>query len=165
MPNARILFVDDESRILDAVRRGMRGMAGEWDMDFAHDGLDALQVMQRNPADVVVTDMAMPAMDGETLIHHLTALYPDRGIVVLSGHWTHDQAHQRLGNLVRFLSKPTSIEMLIASIRETLSDVRLAQALTGAGSGRTNPRPAVEYLVTGSAADLPQGWVSAADDY
>ncbi len=53
----RILFVDDEARILDGVRRSMYCMRSEWHMRFATSGEAALRELAAEPADVVVSDM------------------------------------------------------------------------------------------------------------
>ena len=55
----RILFVDDEPLILEGLQRAFRPMRGDWDMLFADSGALALDVMAREPVDVVVSDMHM----------------------------------------------------------------------------------------------------------
>jgi CheY-like chemotaxis protein len=56
----RILFVDDEQLMLDALRDRLRKQRGQWDMVFALGGQEALAELERGPFDVVVSDMRMP---------------------------------------------------------------------------------------------------------
>ena len=59
----RILFVDDEPRILDGLRRMLHSMYREWEMTFVDSGQAALEEMGEEPFDVIVSDMRMPGMD------------------------------------------------------------------------------------------------------
>jgi len=60
----RILFVDDEPMILNGLQRTLRKMRHEWEMMFVSSATEALQILDANPMDVVVTDLKMPEMDG-----------------------------------------------------------------------------------------------------
>ena len=60
----RVLFVDDDVNVLFALRRTMHGMRNEWDMEFVSSAAQALQRLAAYPADVIVSDMRMPGMDG-----------------------------------------------------------------------------------------------------
>ena len=61
----RIIFVDDDENVGQAMRRMLRHMRNEWDMAFAASGEEALELMaQSEPFDIVVSDMQMPGMDG-----------------------------------------------------------------------------------------------------
>jgi len=82
----RVLFVDDEPRILEGLRRMLRSQRNEWEMAFAPGGGAALAIMEAAPFDVVVSDMRMPEMDGATLLTQVRNLYPQVVRIVLSGH-------------------------------------------------------------------------------
>jgi len=60
----RVIFVDDEPNVLSGLRRSLYGMREEWEMVFVSGGLEALQAMEKQPFDIIVTDMRMPMMDG-----------------------------------------------------------------------------------------------------
>ena len=60
----RIIFVDDESKVLSGLLRMLHFMRKEWDMTFATNGFDALEIMKKQAFDVIVSDMRMPGMDG-----------------------------------------------------------------------------------------------------
>lgn len=64
-PMKRILFVDDEPHVLDSLRDVMRGHRHQWRVEFASSGAEALAALAAEPADVVIADMQMPAVDGQ----------------------------------------------------------------------------------------------------
>ena len=68
----RILFVDDEPMILEAIQHGLRCMRAEWEVKFANSGAEALEMMGQIPFDIVITDMRMPGMDGAQLLERDT---------------------------------------------------------------------------------------------
>ncbi|OJX81285.1 response regulator [Magnetospirillum sp. 64-120] len=120
-----ILFVDDEPNVLSGIRRGLHKMEGHWTMLYATSGQQALDMLLTQPVAVVVTDIAMPAMDGETLIRRLYDQFPHVAVVVLSGHWTQQTSDLRVGPSVRFLSKPVNSAILTATIVQALRDACL----------------------------------------
>ncbi|MFO0795801.1 MAG: response regulator, partial [Candidatus Brocadiaceae bacterium] len=72
----RILFVDDEPKVLQELQRMLRSMHHEWDMKFATSGQEALEMLSKSPFDVIVTDMRMPCMDGAQLLREVMKRYP-----------------------------------------------------------------------------------------
>ncbi len=76
----RILFVDDESRVLEGLRRMLWSMRQEWDMVFVDSGPKALEEMARGNFDVIVTDMRMPGMDGAQLLREVKRINSRSGI-------------------------------------------------------------------------------------
>lgn len=144
----RILFVDDETRILDGIRRSMYSMRDEWRMRFANSGPAALEALAQEPADVVVSDMRMPNMDGSELLSDVMRLYPETVRVVLSGQAEPESIVRATRAAHQYLSKPCDALALKAAIARTqtlktiLSDDRLA---TLVGSVDTLPSPPRAY--------------------
>jgi len=126
-----ILFVDDEPNVRTAFRRSMDDLADEWTLLFAANGREALEIMSDQPVDVVVTDIAMPVMDGETLISHLYDRFPTVVPLVLSGHWTASMSQRRVGPSIRFHAKPISKDALVAAIRDAIKEARLTTFAQG----------------------------------
>jgi HD-like signal output (HDOD) protein len=108
----RILFVDDEQRILDGLRRMLHSKSQGWDIAFAGGGEQALALMAEQPFDVVVTDMRMPGMDGAALLKRVQELYPQTVRIVLSGHSDMEAALQTIPISHQFLSKPCNAETI-----------------------------------------------------
>lgn len=81
----RILFVDDEPRVLEGLQALLRKHRKTWEMHFAPGGEEALALLAKQEFDVVVTDLRMPAVDGMDLLLHLHTHHPHTMRVVLSG--------------------------------------------------------------------------------
>ncbi len=81
----RILFVDDEPNLLHGLQRILRPMRQQWEMHFAVNGREAMQLMEQTPCDVVVTDLFMPEQEGLETIIALRQTYPGTKIVAISG--------------------------------------------------------------------------------
>jgi YesN/AraC family two-component response regulator len=102
----RILFVDDEPRVLDGLRRLLRGQRAEWEMAFADGGESALSELARAPFDVIVTDMRMPGIDGAALLQVVKERHPQVVRVVLSGYAEPDVARAAAAIAHHYLLKP-----------------------------------------------------------
>lgn len=113
----RILFVDDEPKILTGLRRMLRSQRREWEMEFAHGGVEALKMLHAHPFDVVVSDARMPGMEGSELLEEVRHEFPDTVRIILSGQCNRDSVLRCAGVAHQFLSKPCSAEYLIAAIK------------------------------------------------
>ena len=135
----RVLFVDDESRVLDALRRMLHADRGRWEMAFAISGDAALQACEAGSFDIVISDMRMPGMDGATLLTHIRDRYPDTVRIVLSGNSEMESIMRAVPVAHRFLSKPCDISELRATIervcilRELLDNTSLRQVVGAVG--------------------------------
>jgi putative nucleotidyltransferase with HDIG domain len=132
----RILFVDDEINILDALKRMLRPMRSEWEMSFAPGGEAALPMLAAASFDVIVTDMRMPGLDGAALLEIVREKYPNMLRIVLSG-YTEMQASLRAVPVAhQFLAKPCDPQMLRAGIARATSlgevlDSKMLTSLVG----------------------------------
>ncbi len=133
----RILFVDDETGVLDGLRRMLRPHRKEWDMEFASGPEVALEMMQATPFDVIVSDMRMPGMDGAALLEVVREKYPSMLRIILSG-YTDLQASLRAVPVAhQFLLKPCDPESLRSGILRSTAlsamlDSRMLSTLVGA---------------------------------
>ncbi len=114
----RILFVDDEARILDGLRRSLRGVRGEWEMVFAEGGVAALRECAAQSFDVVVSDARMPGMEGAELLGDVRELYPDAARIILSGQCSRNSVLRCVGVAHQFLSKPCEPATLRSAVQK-----------------------------------------------
>jgi HD-like signal output (HDOD) protein/CheY-like chemotaxis protein len=145
----KVLFVDDEPHVLDGLRRNMHSMRDEWDMRFCSGSVGALQQLELEAADVVVSDMRMPGVDGSQLLAQVKRRYPQTIRFILSGQAERDAVIRATRNAHRYLSKPCDALALKAAIARALSLKRLMADDTLAeivGNVATLPSPPGAYL-------------------
>ncbi len=118
-----VLFVDDELRVLDALRRMLRPVREQWRMSFASSADEALQVLEGSPQDAVVTDLRMPGVDGAELLTEVRRRYPMTVRLTLSGHADEGLWAKSAAVAHQSLLKPCEADTLIAAVQRTL-DVR-----------------------------------------
>ncbi len=106
MNKIKILFVDDEVNILQALKRMLHTYRQEWEMTFCSNSEDALRLLREQPYDVLVTDIRMPHVDGSRLLFESFLYQPETMRCVLSGYADRDQAIKVAGTAHQFLSKP-----------------------------------------------------------
>ena len=147
-----ILFVDDEPHVLQGLQRMLRSMRDVWEISTAASGLEALELLSRKPADVVVTDMRMPGMDGNQLLQEIKSRYPEIVRIVLSGQSDREMVLKSVRPAHQYLSKPCRDEILKATIerscglRELLTDNSLKRLISQIDSLPSQPALYVEIL-------------------
>src|SRR5581483_3975240 len=108
-----VLVVDDEEPVREITRRTLEKY--NYLVLVATNGAEAIaQYAKRSPEiAVVITDMAMPVMDGHATVHALRTINPDVKIIGCSGHASNDEIAKALGaGLSHFLPKPFTAEAL-----------------------------------------------------
>lgn len=121
----RVIFVDDEPKVLEGIENLMFDYMDDWDMVFVDSGARALDELAACEYDVMVTDMRMPGMDGAELLERVKEAYPRMIRFVLSGHSEAEAALRALPITHQFLSKPCAPETLIGALERACSLERL----------------------------------------
>ncbi len=123
----RILFVDDDQPVLNALQN--LGWDRQYQVLTAGSGLQALEIMDRLPVDLVVSDMRMPGMDGSQLLQIMKARHPATIRVVLSAYVDEKLVIRTLlDNLAKiYLYKPVDHKMLQAMIDHLFETEALLQ--------------------------------------
>lgn len=117
----RVLFVDDETNVLQGLARMLRPMRNKWEMEFAQSGQEALELLAREHFHVIVTDMRMPGMDGSKLLEQVMQLYPHMVRIVLSGHSDPIMILRSVGAAHQYLAKPCDAELLVSTVERALN--------------------------------------------
>ncbi len=121
MSAARILFVDDEANVIRGLKRALSTMEDEWEMIFCQSGQDALAEMERQPFDVIVTDMRMPGMDGAEVLEIVQQRYPDTIRIILSGYADKGSVFRTVGPAHIYLAKPCDAQTVHDTIARPLA--------------------------------------------
>lgn len=117
----RILFVDDEPNVLCGLRRMLRPLQTEWTTEFVDGGPQALAVLQKEPFDIIVSDMRMPGMTGAQLLEEVGQRYPRMIRVILTGQCDQESGLRALRVAHQMLCKPCDAESLKATVARTCS--------------------------------------------
>lgn len=124
----RILIVDDDESLLDALKRQLRSA---FDVTTASRGKEAVTlVMSRGPYAVVLADLRMPEMDGVTLLYLLRQAAPETVRILLTGNADLDAAISavNMGNIFRFLNKPCPSKVLLRALDDAVEQYRINTA-------------------------------------
>ena len=116
MGNIKVLFVDDEQSLLDGLKRTLRRRVSNWDMRFAISGEEALKMLREQPADVIISDMRMPVMNGVQLLREIKHEYPNAIRFVLSGYSDKQMILDSVGLTHQFFAKPCDPDLLIKAV-------------------------------------------------
>ncbi len=131
--NRRVLFVDDEPKILDGLKRMLRSMRKEWDMHFSNNAIEALKLLEEESFDVVVSDMRMPCMDGAAFLTEVMERFPQVARLALSGQADEELIMRSVRPVHQYLSKPCEAEALkttilrVCALRDQLNGEDLKQ--------------------------------------
>jgi putative nucleotidyltransferase with HDIG domain len=120
-----ILFVDDEVNILKALQRLLR--TDDMKVLAASRASEALELLERHPAQVVVTDQRMPEMTGVDFLAHVRERYPDVVRMMLTGYTEIDVAVDAInrGEIYRLITKPWNDDELRATLRQAFDHADL----------------------------------------
>src|ERR1041385_3590868 len=113
----RILFVDDELPILDLFSMMFRKDVTDWDIALSRSGAEALALMDRQPFEVVVSDMRMPGMNGAQLLSEVMQRHPKTARLILSGYAEQEAVAQCVGAAHQFLMKPCDLATLQTTLK------------------------------------------------
>jgi YesN/AraC family two-component response regulator len=116
----RILFVDDEPKVLDGLRRMLYPLRDEWHVVFATNGRQALQLLSESDYDVLVTDVRMPDMSGIELLQEVVNQFPGVVRLVLSGTTDPAMLAHSVPLAHRYLVKPCDPATLRATVEEAV---------------------------------------------
>ncbi len=142
----KLLFVDDETNVIQGLKRMLYSMRNEWDMSFCTSGEEAIKILASQPVDVLITDMRMPGIDGTTLLIYVKEAYPQIVRIILSGYSEHEMAIMASGIAHQFLAKPSNADAIkstivrITSLRAYLHNENLLKQVSGIDSLPSLPK-------------------------
>jgi two-component system OmpR family response regulator len=124
---ARVLVVDDEPRIVNFVSRALSAQG--FGVDGAHDGVRALELARTGRYELVVLDLLLPGLDGESVLREIMEAKPEQRVLVLSALSDVDSKVRCLElGASDYVAKPFSLAELVARVR-----ARLRQPAAGPG--------------------------------
>lgn len=134
-PQATVLFVDDEPRILTTMRMLFRG---RYHLLFANSGSEALDILAKNDVDVIVSDQRMPEMTGIEFLRRVRdSKYPAMRIL-LTGYSDLKAivASINEGEIFRFIQKPWNNERFLNTVEQAAQAAAASRAAMAATHGK-----------------------------
>ena len=121
MRTHRILVVDDLKDVRDMLLQILNGLG--YEAYAANDGTEALEKLEDNPFDMVISDVKMPSMDGLSLLRLLRQRSPELPVVLMAGHKSSVTLREAARcNADGFLQKPFRIAQLGEMLEKVLND-------------------------------------------
>ena len=116
----KIMLVDDEEEVRTSIIRKIDWQdAGFEVIGDAENGKEALEKIEQNEPDVVLTDIRMPYMDGLEMAENIRQRYPSIKIVIFSGFDEFEYAKKAIKlNVIEYILKPVNVEELTAILKK-----------------------------------------------
>jgi len=125
--HGRLLIVDDEEAVLQALKRLFHR---QYEVVTHTSGSAALEQLKQEPFDLIISDMRMPGMSGAELLKTCFRLYPDMIRILLTGYSDLESAIKAIneGNIYRYIAKPWDNDQLRTVVAEAIDtrDLRAA---------------------------------------
>ena len=123
---ARILIVDDEATIRDTLCTVLKEEG--FDAESAENGRAALEKIQQNNYDLVITDLRMPEMDGLELLKAVKLNSPQTSVIIITAYGSMESAIEalRLGAF-DYLIKPLDFDDVILRVRRLMEHRELVE--------------------------------------
>ncbi len=120
---ARILVIDDEKSIRNTLREILE--YEKYKVDDAIDGIEGLELINKNEYDVILCDIKMPQMDGIEVLENILKSH-DTPVIMISGHGNIDTAVEAIKKgAFDYISKPLDLNRLLITIRNAMDKSRL----------------------------------------
>jgi two-component system response regulator AtoC len=116
MESMKILVVDDEALIRDMIKRGLSQMGG-FSVEVAQSGPEAIEKMEKDVFDLVLTDLKMPEMDGLELLKTIKGTRPEVMVILMTAFGSIETAVEAMKiGANDYITKPIDLNELILHI-------------------------------------------------
>jgi len=116
MGDGKILIVDDDPIVLKSLRKMLE--LSNYSVDCASEGRSALEMIERNGYDVILSDINMPEMNGFSLLEKVKEKIPSSAFIVITGYGTIEDAVSAMKmGAYDFVTKPINDEQILIQIK------------------------------------------------
>ena len=116
---SKILLVDDDNNLLLGIKRSL--IKQEFFVEIAVDGAEALSKIEHFKPDLIILDLKMPGLGGNTFLKMIKEISPSLEVIILTGSTNFDSYAECLDNgAFCWLTKPLNINSLIIKIKSAL---------------------------------------------
>ena len=136
---ARILVVDDEEMICILLTDVLSDEG--YEVVTASDGQEAVDLLERERIDLIITDMVMPGLNGIEVLRTAKRLDPQRPVIVMTGYPSVETVRRliRLG-AEDYITKPFNVDIIKVTVAKLLEMRRVdGESSSGNSPGQNNP--------------------------
>jgi DNA-binding NtrC family response regulator len=150
--NPRILVVDDELNICQSCTKILAKL--DYEVSYALNGYDALKMMDKEPFDVILTDLKMSSLGGMEVLRRVKDAYPDTMVIVMTGYASVSSAVEvmKMGAL-DYLPKPFTPDELRAIVRQAVAEREIRRQNQQL---QKQKRTALSHQLIGNSAKIKQ---------
>ena len=126
-----VLIVDDEETLLLIIESRFEDYKDQFKVLTASNGKEAIDILESNVVDFVITDLNMPILDGIELLAHMSAHYPTTPAIAMTAFSTPEveEKLEKMGTL-RIMDKPVDLDVLAHTVLDGLARSHQGGSLT-----------------------------------
>ncbi len=124
----RILIVDDEEKVAFFLRESLEELGQEFAVEAVKSGEEALEKIEAQPFDLVITDLRMPGIDGLELLEKVKERSPDTRLILMTAYGSDEvEAEARRLDIHEYITKPFHVSDLMKAARDALADIIVSE--------------------------------------
>jgi CheY-like chemotaxis protein len=128
MSGKRILVVDDEPRVAFFLSKALEHADQAYDVNVAHSGEEAMEIISHAPVDLLVTDLRMPGISGLELMRWVQGASPRTRTILITAYGNDEvEAEAHRLEAYRYITKPFSLDAFTEVAQEALRDMAVSQ--------------------------------------
>lgn len=120
----RVLIVDDEEKVVFFLRESLEELGRDCTIGTARSAEEALEKIDTNPYDLVISDLRMPGLDGLQLLERVKETHPNTRFILMTAYGS-DEVERQAHNLKAYdyITKPFHVSDLLRVARHALAEM------------------------------------------
>jgi YesN/AraC family two-component response regulator len=119
-----LLLAEDDKEASEITGRMIARKFPELAINFAENGRTGVELFKEHAADIVISDINMPVMDGIQMASEIKAIKADTKLIMITGHSNKDRLEKfRQIGVNYYMSKPIMFEKLYAAIEKCIAEI------------------------------------------
>ena len=127
----KILIAEDDENQRKMIQLFLKSLQHKYEIIIVNDGLQAIEIMKKNPIDLLVTDLKMPKIEGVVLISYLNRNFPKIPCIVMTAMRSPVLKKKLQKDVMFYLEKPFNKTVFISAIEESIDNTRITGTLKG----------------------------------
>jgi CheY-like chemotaxis protein len=124
----RILIVDDEKKVAFFLQESLEDLGENYEVISAETAQAALQQIESQPFDLIITDLRMPDINGLELMQRVRAISPQTRMILITAYGSDEvEAEARRLQAYSYFTKPFHIEDFMETVQEALKDMIVSE--------------------------------------